>query len=62
MNAQVRNPNMIYTPEEAARKLRVSPQTIRRLCRSGELRCRKVGKQWRIAAKDLMRYYDPEGS
>lgn len=48
---------MIYTPQEAAKKLRVSEQTIRRLCRSGELRSRKVGKQWRIADKDLMRFY-----
>jgi excisionase family DNA binding protein len=33
---------------DIARKLSCSPETIRRLCRSGELPCVKVGRDWRI--------------
>ncbi len=49
---------MILTPREAAQRVKVSEQTIRRLCRNGSLRCRKVGKQWRIASADLLRFYE----
>jgi excisionase family DNA binding protein len=38
-----------YTVEEAATILGVHPETIRRMCKRGELRgVRKVGDTWRI--------------
>ncbi len=38
-----------YTPEEVASYLDVTPDTIRDLCRKGEIRgARQVGRQWRI--------------
>lgn len=40
---------MILTPEQAAERLQVSPDLVRRLCASGEIRATKVGKTlWRI--------------
>ncbi len=38
-----------YSPEEVADYLSVSPETIRNLCRRGEIPgARQVGRQWRI--------------
>ncbi|MBV9691364.1 MAG: helix-turn-helix domain-containing protein [Ktedonobacteraceae bacterium] len=38
-----------YSPEEVAEYLSVSPETIRNLCRRGEIPgARQVGRQWRI--------------
>jgi excisionase family DNA binding protein len=49
--------NLLMTPEEAARILGLSPYTVRRLLREGELPGRKVGKrQWRIRRVDLEEY------
>jgi excisionase family DNA binding protein len=36
------------TDREVARLLRKHPRTIQRWCQSGKLRCRKVGRSWRI--------------
>ncbi len=48
---------LLLTPEEAARVLGLSPFTVRRLLRQGELPGRKVGKrQWRIPRSDLEEY------
>ena len=44
----------LLTPEEAARYLRVNPQTVYRLLRSGALPGFKVGRQWRIREADLV--------
>lgn len=46
------------TPEEAARYLRVNPQTLYRLLRSGRLPGVKVGRQWRIRKATLEAYLD----
>jgi excisionase family DNA binding protein len=49
--------NLLLTAEEAARILGLSPATVRRLLRQGELPGRKVGKrQWRIRRVDLEEY------
>jgi len=38
-----------YSPEEVAEYLSVSPETIRNLCRRGDIPgARQVGRQWRI--------------
>jgi excisionase family DNA binding protein len=48
---------LLLTPEEAARLLGLSPFTVRRLLRQGELPGRKVGKrQWRIPRAGLEEY------
>jgi excisionase family DNA binding protein len=38
----------IYTVDEAAEKLKVDAQTIRRMLQQGRLQGRKLGKSWRI--------------
>jgi excisionase family DNA binding protein len=43
----------ILTVEEAARLLRLSPYTVRKLARQGRLPGRKVGRGWRFR-KDLL--------
>jgi excisionase family DNA binding protein len=39
---------IVYTILEAAKLLKVSDDTIRRLIKTGELDAVKVGNQWRI--------------
>ena len=46
----------IYTPQQAADLLQVSRQTLLRLCRTGELKCSKVGRQWRISDSQIERF------
>ena len=41
------------TVEEAARYLRVNPQTVYRLLRCGDCPGFKIGRQWRIRRTDL---------
>ena len=40
-----------YTLEETAAALRMHPETIARLLRSGDMPGRKIGKEWRISPK-----------
>lgn len=55
--------HMLLTTEEAAHILGLSPFTIRRLLREGELPGKKVGKrQWRIQRVDLDEYLSTSGS
>ena len=46
----------LITVREIAEQLRVSPRTVYRLCRSGQLPAIKVGKEWRIDRADLDRF------
>jgi excisionase family DNA binding protein len=43
----------LLTPDEAARYLRVNPQTVYRLLRGGRCPGVKIGRQWRIRKTDL---------
>ena len=43
----------IYTVEQAAEKLKVSPVTIREWLRNGTLPGHKVGHFWRITDADI---------
>jgi len=46
----------ILTPEQAAKRLKVSKITIRRLLNNGILNGFKVGCRWRIDETDLKSY------
>ncbi|MEK7164840.1 MAG: helix-turn-helix domain-containing protein [Patescibacteria group bacterium] len=50
----------VYTTEEARDILRVSESTIKRLLKRGLLRANKVGGQYRILGKELLRIISPE--
>jgi len=40
------------TPEEAARRLGMNAEVIRRMCRDGRLPAAKIGRVWRIRPAD----------
>jgi excisionase family DNA binding protein len=44
---------ILYTPEEAAHRLRCGRTTVYALIKSGELRARKLGSLTRISDDDL---------
>lgn len=48
----------LLTPEEAAEKLGVMPETIREWLRSGKIKGRKAGRLWRIPEADLERFLE----
>jgi len=53
-------PNEVYTTQEAQQLLKVSPSTTMRLIKKGIIRTAKVGKQYRIMGKELLRLLSPE--
>lgn len=53
-------PNGIYTTNETETLLKVSNSTIKRLLKSGILRANKVGKQYRILGKEILRLISPD--
>ena len=59
-------PNVYYTVEETAQLLRVSPQAVLRLLRSGKAAGVKIGKEWCILGGTLlnlsMREYETEAT
>ena len=48
----------IYTPEEAAKELKMSVQTIWKYIREGKLKAAKFGKTYRISEKQLEEFFD----
>jgi excisionase family DNA binding protein len=52
--------NEVYTTQEAQKLLKVSPSTTMRLIKKGIIRTAKVGKQYRILGKELLRVVSPE--
>ena len=46
-------PNL-YKVKEAAKILKVKPVTIRRWCKTGLFRAKKVGKSWYIPEEELV--------
>ncbi len=52
--------NEIYTPKEAQDLLKVSPSTMTRMIKKGLIRAAKVGKQYRIMGKEILRVVSPK--
>ncbi|NQT94896.1 MAG: helix-turn-helix domain-containing protein [Candidatus Omnitrophica bacterium] len=52
--------NEVYTTQEVQEILKVSPSTTMRLIKSGVIRTAKVGKQYRIMGKELLRLISPQ--
>ncbi|MEK7645436.1 MAG: helix-turn-helix domain-containing protein [Patescibacteria group bacterium] len=50
----------IYTTNETQDILRISESTIKRLLKRGLLRANKVGGQYRILGKEILRLVSPE--
>jgi excisionase family DNA binding protein len=53
------NENEVYTPKEAQALLKVSPSTMTRMIKKGLIRTARVGKQYRILGKELLRIISP---
>ena len=45
-----------YTPTEVSQKLRVNVMTIYRYIKSGKIKAHKLGKEFRIQAKEYERF------
>lgn len=52
--------NTVYTTDEARVLLKISESTIKRLLKNGILRANKVGRQYRIMGKEILRLISPE--
>jgi len=53
-------PNSIYTTEETQKLLKVSSSTMKRMLKKGLIRANKVGRQYRILGKEILRIVSPE--
>ena len=50
----------VYTHEESSELLKVSASTMTRMIKKGLIRAAKVGKQYRILGKELLRVVSPK--
>ena len=53
-------PNAVYTTSEAQKLLKISNSTIKRLLKKGLIKANKVGGQYRILGKEILRLVSPE--
>lgn len=53
-------PNAVYTTEETRALLKISTSTIKRMLKKGLIRANKVGGQYRIMGKEILRLVSPE--
>ena len=60
MNTEPIMPNGIYTPKETEKLLKVSRSTVKRLLKKGLINANKVGRQYRILGKEILRIISPE--
>lgn len=54
------NEHEVYTHEETQAILKVSSSTVTRMIKKGLIRAAKVGKQYRIMGKELLRVLSPK--
>ena len=52
--------NEVYTHEETQALLKVSASTLTRMIKKGLIRAAKVGKQYRILGKEILRVVSPK--
>lgn len=60
MNNQEIKSNAVYTTDETQRLLKISNSTIKRMLKKGLIRANKVGGQYRILGKEILRLVSPE--
>lgn len=53
-------PNSIYTTNETQKLLKISNSTIKRMLKNGLLKANKVGGQYRILGKEILRLVSPK--
>ena len=58
MDKEIR-PDIVYTTAETQKLLKISNSTIKRLLKKGLIRANKVGGQYRILGKEILRLVSP---
>lgn len=53
-------PNAVYTTDETQELLKISNSTIKRMLKKGLIRANKVGGQYRILGKEILRLVSPD--
>lgn len=53
------NETEVYTSEEAQQLLKISDSTFRRLIKKGVLRAAKIGGQYRVLGREILRLLSP---
>lgn len=53
------NPNEVYTTQETQDLLKVSNSTMKRLLKRGLIKANKVGGQYRILGKEILKTVSP---
>lgn len=53
------HPNAVYTTAETQTILKISDSTVKRMLKNGLIRANKVGGQYRILGKELLRVVSP---
>lgn len=59
MNKELKE-NSIYTTAETQEILKISKSTMKRLLKKGMIRANKIGKQYRILGREILRLVSPE--
>lgn len=59
MNLEIKV-NSIYTTAETQEILKISNSTVKRLLKKGAIRANKIGGQYRILGKEILRLVSPE--
>lgn len=53
-------PHSVYTTDEAQQLLKVSKSTLKRFLKRGLIRANKLGRQYRILGKEMLRLVSPQ--
>lgn len=59
MEKEIKN-DAVYTTEETRQLLKISQSTVKRLLKRGILRANKVGGQYRVLGREILRLISPE--
>ena len=59
MDSEIK-PNSVYTTNETREILKISNSTIKRLLKKGIIKANKVGGQYRILGKEILRLVSPK--
>ncbi|KKS00031.1 MAG: hypothetical protein UU49_C0001G0031 [Candidatus Magasanikbacteria bacterium GW2011_GWC2_41_17] len=59
MNNEIK-PYSVYTTDEAQQLLKVSKSTMKRFLKNGLIKANKLGRQYRILGKEILRIVSPQ--
>ncbi len=60
MNEKEIKENVVYTTAETQKILKISNSTIKRLLKKGLLKANKIGGQYRILGREILRLVSPK--